>query len=573
MDDDRLFADLAALRPRLEQMLAALPGGTALGDLPGWMEFVHRPAGLLRVDGVPVLVATLYGPSGAGKSTLFRLLTGVEVPAGAERRPTTFGCVVAVPAEVRDRLDLAETFPGYAEVRELDRPERLADPDLPDGLLYVAEYPVRHSDSAVALIADVPDINTVRQDNWQRAEQMLARSEVVVFVCGPESYSDDRSVRQFEQCCRVAGYVAYVFTKCTRREAEIKWEHLREIVEEDLAKVAVFHSEFAAEPTLAGVRPLFTEQDLPDVLQGADALAIRMASMRKQARLAMRSLREVAEEARERERELKLKTLRIEEACVAEAERVAQARQPVQEVLEIILDRAKGQRPGIVNRLLTPVTLVSKGLRKAFDFARGLVAKPGRDVKEREAMEREQLAVAGERLIDVLRALDRNAVDAETAARTLREFLGRQPPEVSKDWEEAIQDETDRWVEEHPRLLHVVALLYDGLLAAGGVAIGVDLGISGGLIFSMGTSAAVGAGMMGGSKLLRFLVEKLGLGRVLATAHDAWLRQRRGELADHLREGLADPLLAESLRRGHAALAAANPEECLERLRGLERRQ
>lgn len=572
MIDDSVFAELAELKPRLETMHQTLmPGGT-LEDLDGWLEFVHRPTGLLRVDGVPVLVATLYGPSGAGKSTMFRLLTGLDVPAGAERRPTTYGCVVALPEDVHGKLDLQETFPGYAQVKELARADQLADPELPDGLLYVASYPVQHTDSAVALIADVPDINTIHQDNWHRAEQMLARSEVVVFVCGPETYSDDRTVHQFEHVCKVAGYVAFVFTKCTRREAEIKWEHLKEIVDQDLERVAVFHSEFSRSPSLDNIHPLFTEQALPDVLQGADALKIRMKSMEKQVRLALISLRKVAEQARDREKELSQKISRIEEACTVEAERIAEARQPVQEILEIILEKSAAKRSALMNTLLSPVTFLSKSLRGAFALVRKLLDKPTKDIKEREDMEREKLSDAAERLVDVLRVVDRETVRAETAKAAMNQFASEPPPPVATDWEAAIDAETNRWVDEHPTLLHVVAVLYDALLAAGGIAIGIDLTVSGGLLMSMGASTAVGAGMIGGSKLLSFLVDKLGLGRVLQAAHKAWLEQRREELAVHLLDHLAAPLLIDKLVAERDTLRGAKPEQCLEQVRGLEQR-
>lgn len=61
----------------------------------------------------PVLIATLYGPSGAGKSTLFKLLTGVEVPAGGAVRPCSMACAAAVPESIDDPQKLAALFPDH----------------------------------------------------------------------------------------------------------------------------------------------------------------------------------------------------------------------------------------------------------------------------------------------------------------------------------------------------------------------------------------------------------------------------------------------------------------------------
>src|SRR3954468_874341 len=94
---------LAAFDRELQKLLVLLPavhdpvvGLKPLDADPRW--------GLLRLNADDLAqrklpVVTLLGPSGAGKSTIFRLLTGIDVPAGGAERPMSHNCMVAVPPD------------------------------------------------------------------------------------------------------------------------------------------------------------------------------------------------------------------------------------------------------------------------------------------------------------------------------------------------------------------------------------------------------------------------------------------------------------------------------------------
>ena len=572
MIDDAVFAELGELKPRLEQLYAVLEPEGKLAGLPGWLEFVHRPAGLLRVNGLPVLVATLYGPSGAGKSTFFRMLTGIQVPAGAERRPTTYGCIVAIPEAVVSELDLAATFPGYTEVVHLEAPKQLADSELPSGRLYWDTYKTPPAEKCVALIADVPDINTYEKRNWQRAEEMLARSEVCVFVSGPESYSDDRIIKQFRHAIRMSGHLAYLFTKCTRREAEVKWEHLRELlVGEDLSRVDVFHSEFSRTPKIEDVTPIFGDQNLPDVIRGGDALAIRLATMEKEARAAAGSLLDVSERGVLFHRDLQQRIRRVQEACELEADRIAVARAPVREVLEMILKKAEYQRSDLANNLLKPLRFVSKGTRGVIGLVKKQLSGDKSDDANALEAEHQRLATSGQNLVTLLRVLDKDMVSAEKSDEAMKHFLALDPPAPSKEWRVAFEDEADEWVEANPTKVQTIAIMYEGLLAGAPILVAADLAIGG--LGSLSIAGLAGSGaLIGGGEIIEVLNKKLGLGAVLAAAREAWLEQRKVELARHLESELAEPLLLKSLLETDQQIASVNPEELRERASTLRKR-
>jgi len=572
MIDDAVFAELGELKPRLEQLYALLEPDQGLAGLPGWLEFVHRPAGLLRVNGLPVLVATLYGPSGAGKSTFFRLLTGIQVPAGAERRPTTYGCIVAIPEAVSAELDLAATFPGYSEVVHLDAPDQLADAQLPSGRLYWETYQTPPAEKCVALIADVPDINTYEKRNWQRAEEMLARSEVCVFVSGPESYSDDRIIKQFRHAIRMSGHLAYLFTKCTRREAEVKWGHLRELLAgEDLSRVDVFHSEFSRSPKLEDVIPIFGDQDLPDVIRGGDALAIRLATMEKEAQAAAGSLLDVSERGVLFHRDLQQRIRRVNEACTLEADRVVVARAPVREVLEMILRKAEFQRSNLANKVLSPIRFMSKGTRGVIGVIKNQLSGDDKDDANALEAEQQRLAKAGQNLVTLLRVLDKDTVSAEKSDEALKQFLDMDPPPPGKEWHVAFEDEADVWVEANPTKVQTIALMYEGLLAGAPILVAADLAIGG--LGSLSIAGLAGSGaLIGGGEIIEILNKKLGLGAVLEAAREAWIEQRKVELADHLETHLAEPLLLKSLLDTNQQLDSIAPEELRDRASSLRKK-
>ncbi len=134
---------LAAFDAALQKLLVLLPAvhDTVAGHRP--LDAEPRWA-LLRLNaedlaGRKLPVVTLLGPSGAGKSTIFRLLTGLDVPAGGAERPMSHNCMVAVPPRFPDE-ELAQMFPSM-RLRGLDYPAVIKRRDLPRDTLFYQTRP------------------------------------------------------------------------------------------------------------------------------------------------------------------------------------------------------------------------------------------------------------------------------------------------------------------------------------------------------------------------------------------------------------------------------------------------
>ena len=82
---------LAAFDRALQKVLVLLP--TVLDSVADLRPLDAQPRwALLRLNAEDLAtrkipVVTLLGPSGAGQSPVFRLLTGIDVPAGGAERP------------------------------------------------------------------------------------------------------------------------------------------------------------------------------------------------------------------------------------------------------------------------------------------------------------------------------------------------------------------------------------------------------------------------------------------------------------------------------------------------------
>src|SRR5258707_5876374 len=152
---------LAAFDEALQKLLVLLPGvHQAVAGLrpldaePRWA-LLRLNADDLAQRKLPVV--TLLGPSGAGKSTIFRLLTGIEVPAGGAERPMSHNCTVAIPPDFPEE-QLAAMFPAM-RLRRLEDPAEIKRPDLPRDTLFFCEMPEHVAAHGDFLLADVPDFS------------------------------------------------------------------------------------------------------------------------------------------------------------------------------------------------------------------------------------------------------------------------------------------------------------------------------------------------------------------------------------------------------------------------------
>jgi hypothetical protein len=127
------------------------------------------------------------------------------VPSGHVLRPMTSRLRDGGPPTLDDPERLVRLFPGFA-LKPLDTWTNCAVRAEDNRLLYIAYADQSPAQSLPLILVDVPDFNTVEQANWDKADRMLDRAEVVVFVVFGDAYKDDRVVSELGRCCRKAGF-------------------------------------------------------------------------------------------------------------------------------------------------------------------------------------------------------------------------------------------------------------------------------------------------------------------------------------------------------------------------------
>jgi GTP-binding protein EngB required for normal cell division len=168
---------LARSRIGLGERLEALDQvlGLADGRLdPAAVEAARRVAGKagqrLRFGEGHTVVA-LAGATGSGKSSLFNILAGEELSTVGMRRPTTGTAHAAVWGEP------AGTLLDWLQVPRRHVLEERAGQTLNEGL---------HG----LVLLDLPDVDSVEQQNRIEAERLVEQVDLLVWVLDPQKYAD-----------------------------------------------------------------------------------------------------------------------------------------------------------------------------------------------------------------------------------------------------------------------------------------------------------------------------------------------------------------------------------------------
>lgn len=597
---------LATLVPELLDLL-----GEKEKTPTGWQALLER-AGALRLQGGKLsLVATLYGPTGAGKSTLFRNLTGIEVPAGDEIRPLSRGCAMAVP----EQWDLPErgpalrsVLPGF-DLRPLDRPDRLRQED-GQGLVWYRSADRLGGESRGGagpgapglFLVDVPDFNSLEIANHERAERVLRRAEVVVFVVTGDSYADQKVVEELARCCQVAARLVILITKVSSPEkARLKWADLLDdkltrtdlpwrakfqgkredgrTLEQFLRECPVHAWPLAANPGLEDLRPVTAgAPPLASLLLGLDAEKVAAEGLLQAGASTSEWLGQLADRAEVARKERQRWRAALDEDLARAGLAVAGHEFPIGRTLEVLMEESRAGQNRVFRWITYPFSRISGWLQGGFqavtEAIRSAISKPGSggELVRLEEAERKSLKRVAEELADKWR--DRlpawvGALDSARCRQACDALATATLPSPKTNWEETLRQSAREWVEKNPAWAHTLPVVLD-LTTVGGLGLFVlDIGTTGGLLGSHVVLGSLGAGglVAGGAGLAAMLLrlaDKMHFQGVLEEADRAWREQRGREIADHLRQHLLPGLLGEKLRE--ADRLTSFPMEELRRL-------
>ncbi len=590
---------LAAFDGALQKLLVLLP---AVHDSVAGLRPLDAEQrwGLLRANADDLAqrrlpVVTLLGPSGAGKSTIFRLLTGLEVPAGGAERPMSYNCMVAVPPDLGEET-LRAMFPNM-DLRRLDDPAEIKRPDLPRDTLFFREMPAHVAARGDFLLADVPDFSTTCLENWEKAKLMLARAEVVIFVVTRFSYADYQSVLYLSRACALAGHMAYVLTMADAEAAAIIWPDLVQQkapgfdlradapAEDDphpfaearadhrtraefLAAADVYYSPYSEQPELAGIRALRAgAPDLADFLRGRNIARLMLTKRANDLLQGLKLAEEILAAHAAQFVDFRSRRTRIVAEIADDSLDIVGHQLPLGEILEEVFGQAQAVLPLWRRAVATIAAPIWRGLRGTIAAIGDFFSQPDQARElHREEIELAALVDQASRLADRWRAdhggpLDLTAERCAAATATLRASTAPVPDQA---WQDFARAKARAWVETYPNRATLILNAGGAVALLAGSYATFDLLTTGGTIslvltkIGMLTGAATGlaATSLVGSAVNHF-VARLGLTPVLVEFQAEWKRQRNLQLRGHLDEHFARPLVLDTLERRIATLERA----------------
>lgn len=583
-------------------------------DSDAWKTLIEKHEDF-RVVG-PLLMATLYGPTGGGKSAIFRLLTGLKVPSGNKVRPTSYASTAAASKEVAQEAE---------KLRRIfrDRPVECIGPSELEkvrdksnsGKIFVVPME-QNGQGLPMLLADVPDFNSIEEQNWAECEYILRHAHVVVFVVYQEAYADKKVIEELIRCYRLAARLVYVLTKVDDAEQarEIWKDVLQKLSREEfsvppredgpcisefLRRSGGYYSvRYRSEPSIPlGIEELDRFiQPMEDcyppfssVLQGFEAKRLVLQGLLLPVASVVRDCRKFFDGLKEKIGKLTYKLDVAQKPLANAAERIAGAEYPIGKFVEIFAKEVL-QHESLISRM---VRWISGGLKRVpylsrvKDWLASWVSEPPPDqLRHREELEKENLQRELEdpkenkglfrtwRSMFPQQAVSDGFLSQERLAWK-REELGKVPiPAPATQWEEYARQEIRRWLQERPWYASGSYSIFLNLAEIAGIGVLMaGLCSTGGMFGTIGLMAAAGAGSLVARQLLQW-AEKHGLKNLILQVDELWRRQRQEELYRHLYDHLFCPVFQpwiEQLNQLESPEVRKACQECQEACAQLER--
>lgn len=207
---------------RLSEAIRALDRSIDAFDLPplasyDWYELLEqklRP----QLGQDSFLIVAVVGGTNIGKSVIFNHVAGGRFSATSPLASGTKHPTALLPVGFRQQHDVSSLFPDF-EVREgTDPDEALRESE--QHLLYWRESD-QLPDNLVVL--DTPDIDSVAEVNWERADHIRRCADVLVAVLTQQKYNDAAVKQFFRRAAQEGKMVMVVFNQVLLPEDEQYW--------------------------------------------------------------------------------------------------------------------------------------------------------------------------------------------------------------------------------------------------------------------------------------------------------------------------------------------------------------
>lgn len=216
------FQQCADVVTRLHQSVLELSRQTEQAELPGlpgreWYELLTRRLEP-QLGNDSFLIVAVVGGTNIGKSVIFNHIAGERISATSPMASGTKHPTVIVPTGFAERVNLQQLFPGFELTPWSDAEQPLATDER--HLLFW-----RESDATPPnlVVLDTPDIDSVAEVNWERADHIRQSADVLVAVLTQQKYNDAVVKDFFRKAAQSGELVITVFNQVLLPEDEEYW--------------------------------------------------------------------------------------------------------------------------------------------------------------------------------------------------------------------------------------------------------------------------------------------------------------------------------------------------------------
>lgn len=164
------------------------------------------------------LIVAVVGGTNIGKSVIFNHIAGDRLSSTSPMASGTKHPTVLLPEGFAEQNSLQQLFPGFEIVEGTDPDEALQESD--QHLLFWRESASLPEN---LVVLDTPDVDSVAEVNWERADNIRRCADVLIAVLTQQKYNDAAVKQFFRKAAQEGKLVIVVFNQVLLPEDEEYW--------------------------------------------------------------------------------------------------------------------------------------------------------------------------------------------------------------------------------------------------------------------------------------------------------------------------------------------------------------
>ena len=214
-----ICADLIAQVSNAVSLLDRQIGSFELTSLDrrDWYELLHQKL-LPQLGQEAFLIVAVVGGTNIGKSVVFNHVAGDRLSATSPLASGTKHPTAILPSGFSSTHNLSKLFPGFRVSEWVDADAPLAEN--PQHLLYWRES---ESLPENLVVLDTPDVDSVAEVNWERADHIRLSADVLLAVLTQQKYNDSAVKEFFRKASDEGKLVIVIFNQVLLPEDGEYW--------------------------------------------------------------------------------------------------------------------------------------------------------------------------------------------------------------------------------------------------------------------------------------------------------------------------------------------------------------